>query len=203
MTYSEINLETIRLAVKPLSKEEYDIADMHLRHGKHLSDDFVEELARIPDSVGDGVASFTPNYGIVRYELRGAVRKLAAQTLVRSESFVVPEVIKPQHTEYLMYGQPVDKEFYGALTMTEPKRPRGNIQKVTRFFVRRSPAFLVPEIDDGLDSFLNGGLIAPAGEEAFKLKLQETQLQIATIHRMEQDTVQTFIDSFKTDEQIL
>lgn len=203
MSYSEIHHETIRAALTPLTKEHYDGADMRLRHGKGLDEEFIEAMAQMPDSIGDGISTFRPDYVSLNYELSGSVRKLATQSLVRSESFVVPVTMKPQQVEDMMYGRPIEKEFYGAVTITEPKWPRRRIEKTVHYFIRRNPALLIPVAADGLDAYLNGGLMVPSEAEELKDKINETQRTVMVIRRVENETVQKFIDSFAPNEGAL
>ncbi|MDB5162364.1 MAG: hypothetical protein JWM52_872 [Candidatus Saccharibacteria bacterium] len=201
MPYSPINHETIHTAVDPLTKVQYGVAEMKLRYGLRLGEDSIKELTDLPDSEGDGVSLFQPNYAVTTQELSGSVRKLAAHTLIRSESFVVPFESDPQQVEAFMYGRSVEKVYFGSITLTEPRVLRRRIQKVTRYFIRSNPGQLIPPIDDGIEVYLNGGLLSPEHAEGMLVMLDETQHHMANIHRNENDYIDSFIRSVQAGEQ--
>lgn len=196
MSYSEINHQTVHAAVAPLSKEQFFTAEIQLRQGNRLDEDFVEDMAGWSDSIGDNVTVFNPDYAILTKPLQGSIQKLARNTLVRSQHFTIPTTIKPQNVEDMIYHRPVEKEFYGSIMLTEPRAQRSSIMRLVRYFIRHDPSLLIPPIDDGTEAYLNGNMMTPQEVDVLQAKIIETQRVITVVHQMERETIQNFINSF-------
>jgi hypothetical protein len=205
MSYSDINHETILPSVRRIPKGDYDFDELKLRFGTNLDDDFIEKTVMHED-MSDGVITFKPEHAVTTQRLRGSVRKLSANSLIRVQGLAVPFDMRPQQVEAMMYGRSSDmdnkkleKIYLGSLTITEPKVPRFRTQRLPHFFIRRNPAELVPLISDGLENYLNGGLLAQERIEELRASVGQAQLHMSNISTNENDYLRSFIASFEDD----
>ena len=200
MNNAEITSDQIGYALKRISLDEYIDADQARR--QNLDDardlDLRDSRLNFFANPTDNVLISKDRTAKTTMLLRGSVRSLRAQTLVRHETFLVPEVISMQTVENLMYRRELAKVAIERIQVIEPSLIMQDQFRRKAYFIHNEPTQTHPEVD-GLARILNEPDDGFLDSEEVDGKLNEIARLYLQIRREEYDHVVTTIKSIDFD----
>jgi len=200
MSNAEITSDQIGYALKRISLDEYIDADQARR--QNLDDardlDLRDSQLNFFANPTDNVLVSNDRTAKTTMLLRGSVRSLRAQTLVRHETFLVPEVIDRQTVESLMYKRELAKVAIERIQVIEPSLIMQEQFRRKAYFIHSELTETHPEVD-GLARILNEPDDGFLDSEEVDGKLNEIARLYLQIRREEYDHVVTTIKSIDFD----